>query len=225
MGKAKQIIIKPINSKAAREFVKKNHYSGKFMVNSNLHFGCFLNGVLGGVLQFGNSIDKRKMLGLVENTGWNEFLELNRMAFSDLLPKNSESRCIAIAIRLIKKHYPHIKWIISFADGCQCGDGTIYRASGFLLTAIKQNKTILLWNNQIIADKTLNSSNYIKKGLSAGIAKKQGAKPLDGFQLRYIYLIDKTCKITVPVLPFSKIDEMNAGMYKGKKISLKDRRV
>ena len=45
-----------------------------------------------------------------------------------------------------------------------------------------------------------------------------------GFQLRYIYLIDKECKITVPILPFSKIDEMGAGMYKGKKISLAERK-
>ena len=41
---------------------------------------------------------------------------------------------------------------------------------------------------------------------------------------RYIYLIDKTCKITVPILPFSKIDEMGAGMYKGKKITLAERK-
>ena len=51
-----------------------------------------------------------------------------------------------------------------------------------------------------------------------------GAKKLNGNQLRYIYLIDKTCKITVPILPFSKIDEMGAGMYKGKKITLAERK-
>ena len=54
--------------------------------------------------------------------------------------------------------------------------------------------------------------------------KEQGGKKLQGFQNRYIYLIDKSCKITVPILPFSKIDEMGAGMYKGKKISLEERR-
>jgi hypothetical protein len=69
------------------------------------------------------------------------------MAFSDILPRNSESRAIAISIRLIKKNAPHIKWIVSFADGCQCGDGTIYRASGFELTAIKKNKTIIFLGN------------------------------------------------------------------------------
>jgi hypothetical protein len=71
------------------------------------------------------------LIDLVHGTKWNEFIELNRMAFSEFLPKNSESRAIAIAIKLIKKKAPHIKWIISFADGTQCGDGTIYRAAGF----------------------------------------------------------------------------------------------
>ena len=51
-----------------------------------------------------------------------------------------------------------------------------------------------------------------------------GWQILEGNQLRYIYLIDKTCKITVPILPFSKIDELGAGMYKGKKITLQERK-
>ena len=224
MGRAKEIIVKVIPAKIANEFVKKHHYSGKVVQNSSLHFGAFLDGKLHGVMSYGTSMDKRKVLPLVNGTLWNEMLELNRMAFDDYLPKNSESRCIAISIKLIKKNAPHIKWILSYSDGAQCGDGSIYRASGFDLTGIKENKTILEWNGKIIADKTLNNSNYKKIGMSAGLAKKQGAKPIDGFQLRYIYLIDKTCKITVPILPFSMIDEMGAGMYKGEKVSLQERK-
>jgi hypothetical protein len=224
MGRAKEIIVKVIPSKVANEFVKQHHYSGKCVPNSSLHFGCFLDDKLHGVLSYGTSMDKRKVLPLVTGTGWNDMLELNRMAFDNYLPKYSESRCIAITIKLIKKNAPQIKWILSYSDGTQCGDGTIYRASGFHLTGIKENKTILEWDGKIIADKTLNNSNYKKLGISAGYAKRNGATPLIGFQLRYIYLIDKTCKITVPILPFSKIDEMGAGMYKGEKISLADRK-
>ena len=217
MGRAKEILVKVIPAKIANEFVKKHHYSGKVVPNSNLHFGCFLDDKLHGVMSYGTSMDKRKILPLVDGTLWNEMLELNRMAFDDYLPKNSESRCIAISIKLLKKNAPHIKWILSYSDGTQCGDGTIYRASGFELTGLKENKTILKWNGKIIADKTLNNSNYKKIGMSAGEAKRQGATPLLGFQLRYIYLIDKSCKITVPLIPFSKIDELGAGMYKGVK--------
>jgi len=224
MGRAKEIIVKVIPSKIANEFVKKNHYSGKVVPNSTLHFGCFLDEKLHGVMSYGCSMQKSSIITLVKPCLWNEMLELNRMAFDNYLPKYSESRCIAISIKLLKKNAPHIKWIISYADGCQCGDGTIYRASGFQLTGIKQNTTMLLMpNGQIMADKTLNNSKYKTIGQSAGYWKKNGAKAIEGKQLRYIYLIDKTCKITVPIIPFSKIDEMGAGMYKGEKITLASR--
>ena len=225
MGRAKEIIVKVINSKVANAFVKKNHYSGKVVPNSTLHFGCFLDGNLHGVMSYGTSMQKSKIINLVKPCLWNEMLELNRMAFDEFLPKYSESRCIAISVKLLKKNAPHIKWILSYADGCQCGDGTIYRASGFKLVGLKKNKTMLkMPNGKIMADKTLNNSNYKKIGQSAGYWKKNGAKPIEGNQLRYIYLIDKTCKITVPILDFSEIDKQGAGMYKGKKITLQERR-
>lgn len=52
-----------------------------------------------------------------------------------------------------------------------------------------------------------------------------GGQYVNGFQLRYIYFIDKSCKdkLTVPILPFSKIDEMGAGMYKGENITRAER--
>lgn len=235
MGRAKDIILKVIPAKIANEFVKKHHYSGKVVQNSSLHFGAFLDNRLHGVLSYGSPIDKSKVLGLVQPSLWNEMLELNRMAFDEYLPKYSESRCIAISIKLIKKNAPHIKWILSFADGTQCGDGTIYRASGFNLTAVRDNKDLIQLPSGFIFHE-LNSrdggSIIQKKRNSDGYTnttkwlneKYQGWERLKGYQLRYIYLIDKTCKITVPILPFSKIDEIGAGMYKGKKVSLQERR-
>ena len=140
--KVKDIRLKVIPSKLANEFVKKYHYSGKVVPNSKLHFGAFYNNVLHGVMSYGTSINKKGTINLVKNTRWNNFIELNRMAFDDVLPKNAESRCIAISIKLIKKHAPHIDWIISFADCTQCGDGTIYRASGFNLVGIAKNTAL-----------------------------------------------------------------------------------
>ena len=222
MGRAKDIVLKVIPSKTANEFVKRYHYSGKVVQNSTLHLGAFLNGKLGGVMQYGNPIDKRKVLPLVStdnksiNAKWNEMLELNRMAFSPILPRNSESRCISVSIRLIRKHAPQVKWLLSFADGTQCGDGTIYRASGFHLTQIRENNTTWMFQGQVIARNTLDTPAYKKIGLSAGKIKKMGAKPLPGYQLRYIYLMSPDAKLAVPSIPFSKIQEIGATMYKGK---------
>ena len=180
MGRAKEIIVKVITSKVANAFVKKQHYSGKVVPNSTLHFGCFLDKRLHGVMSFGPSINKKGTINLVEGTGWNEFIELNRMAFNDFLPKYSESRCIAISIKLIKKNAPQIKWILSFADGTQCGDGTIYRASGFVLTSIKENSSIIkLSNGDIVAAMTYTKGkNILKQGGRAGIPKD--AEKLEG---------------------------------------------
>lgn len=244
MATAKDIVVKPIKSSAANALVKAVHYSGKVVQNSALHFGVFLDGKLEGAMSFGPSLDKRKMLGLVKGTLWNEFLELNRMAFSDVLPRNSESRALAVAFKLIRKHYPHIKWVVSFADGCQCGDGTIYRASGFVLTAIKENNQI--WEAPsgerfsrmsltdgrskqqqqqaaVVASRTtLTKGKHIlgNGGASMQTFKDAGWKPKEGYQLRYIYFLhpNERQNLTVPVLPFSEIDRRGAAMYKGKSI-------
>ena len=219
MGRAKEIIVKVITSKIANAFVKKHHYSGKVVNMSSLHFGCFLDNQLHGVMSYGSPMDKRNVLPLVDsgesdiNKRWNEMLELNRMAFDDYLPKYSESRCIAISIRMIKKNAPQIKWILSYSDATQCGDGTIYRASGFKLTQINKNGTIYqLANGDIVAKRGDSKYDF------------NGAKALEGFQNRYILLIDKSCKIVPEILDFKMIDELGAGMYKGEKITLQKRR-
>lgn len=217
---AKDIILKPISASEANNVVKQYHYSKKVVPNSQIHIGVFYRGKLEGAMQFGPSIDKRRVSMLVEGTGWDQFTELNRMAFSDNLPKNSESRAIAIAMRLLKKHAPKIKWVVSFADGTQCGDGTIYRASGFILTQIKPNQQMLLWNNRIIAKKTLDNENYPKingKYFSRHLLETGEAIPLEGFQLRYVYFLDQTWRnrLAVTEIPFGKIAEMGATMYKG----------
>lgn len=243
MGAAKEIIVKPIASTDANKIVRALHYSGKVVNNSQLHLGVFYRGRCGGAMQFGPSLDKRKLMGLVEGTGWNEFIELNRLAFADWLPRNGESRALGFAFRWMRKQYPHLKWVVSFADACQCGDGTIYRASGFVLTGIKVNNQI--WQaptgekfsrmaltdptskqqqqqqaTRIISRMTASKGKHI---LGSGAASMQafanaGWKPKPGFQLRYVYFLDPTARerLTVPILPFSEIERRGAGMYKGK---------
>lgn len=243
MGRAREIEVRVIPGTIANPFIRKHHYSGTIVYNSCLHFGAFLDGKLHGVLSFGPSLDKRKMMGLVEGTGWNEFLELNRMAFDDYLPRNSESFCIAKTIRLIRKNAPQIKWIVSFADGCSCGDGTIYRASNFVLTAIKPNCNLaLLPDGRTIHKMTLEchptvplrelggQSYYDVTGGKFNFKKYVEAangKILQGFQLRYVYFIDKSTRnrLTVPEIPFSRIDEVGAGMYLGERVTLNERHV
>lgn len=243
MGRVKEIEIKVIPAQIANPFVRTHHYSGKIVNNSSLHFGAFLDGRLHGVLSYGPSTDKKRIIGLVADTGWNNFIELNRMAFDDVLPRNSESYCIARTLRMMKKQAPQIKWVISFADGCSCGDGTIYRASNFVLTGIKKNSALaLLPSGEKIHKITLATSANTPRPELGGLTYFQltgGAynfekyveaahgQMLNGYMLRYIYFLDPSyrSKLTVPEIPFSKIDEMGAGMYKGENITRAERHV
>ena len=243
MGRCKDIIVKPIKASVPNAFVCRYHYSGKVVPNSQLHLGCYLDDVLGGVMQFGPSLFKKGMLGIVRGTTWNGFIELNRMAFSDILPRNSESRCISVALRMIRKNYPHIKWVVSFADGCQCGDGTIYRASGFLLTGItvaegSGTNFYRLPNGESYTNITCKMHGYagaithvcdretfdrfIGTNVSSSarmdaLIKHLGGVKLRGYSLRYIYFTDPEWRdrLAVPVLPYDAIDKAGARMYLG----------
>lgn len=237
MFKAKDIVIKSIDSKTASEIVKRNHYSGKVTNNSQIHFGVFLGGTLQGALQFGASIDKRRMAQNL-GVGFNETLELNRMALSDQCPPNSESRALGICLRILKKAYPHLRVIVSFADACQCGDGTIYRASGFKLHSFKKNNSLLhdpegkvhfnhggkKYKGGVIAKKSLDDHlGEDGKYLSSSL-KKQGLVPIEGFQMKYLYFFDKELEKRFKFVDFADIPQ-EVRMYKGKKIRAESKEI
>lgn len=234
MATAKDILVQPIAARDARRVIRRLHYSGKVAANSALHLGVFLHGRLHGALQFGASIDKRKSIGLVQDTPWNAYLDLHRLALSDDLPRNSESRALAISMRLIRMHYSHVQWVLSYADAAQCGDGTIYRAAGFLLTGINRNTT--MWR---LPDGSVHANLVFQPGVGGGIAagvkarygksgsetsgqflKRIGATLLPGYQFRYIYPLDPTVpeRLTVPVIPYADIPA-ECRMYRGTRAS------
>lgn len=264
MGSAKDIVLRPIDSGTANALVRRVHYSGKVVNNSQIHIGVFWKGKLEGAMQFGPSLDKRKLIGLVKGTKWNEFIELNRLAFTDALPKNSESRALAVSFRILRKHAPRLKWVISFADATQSGHGIIYQATGFVLTGIKKNDQIWIAPDGVSVATRLVATDTRRPGRQRLLAssmtmlgRKEGARqrravlsritvtkgecitetgaasmrpfkelgwrPLDGFQLRYIYFLDPSWRnrLTVPELPYSQVWEMGAGMYLGEKLDMR----
>ena len=210
----------PIARADANRMIRQLHYSKKIAHCSQVHLGVFLNGRCGGAMQFGQPIDKRRSLPLVSDTPWNAMLELDRLAFAEWLPRNSESRALGYAMRWLHRTYPWLQWVQSFADATQSGDGTIYRASGFVLTGIKTNRSMMrMPDGSVVCCKTLDNPGHQgpEGQMGASYAREQGATWLPGFQLRYIYFLDPTARerLTVPILSFDEIDRRGAGMYRG----------
>jgi len=240
MGSAKEILVRPVSPRLASALVRRVHYSHACVSNSQLHIGVFYRGRLDGAMQFGPPLCRRNVLPLVRGTPWNGMIELNRLAFSESLPRNSESRALGIVLRMLRKRKPSLQWVLSYADGTQCGDGTIYRAAGFVLTGIKRNSAI--WaapDGQRFTDvglrtgrqqaakarRILNKTTVTTAGRRPGGGasmrpyREAGWRPLPGFQLRYIYFLDPAARkrLAVPILAFSAIDEAGARMYRGMK--------
>lgn len=235
MPTARDIRLRPLDARTARSFIERHHYSRKSTPHTQFHIGVYLGASLEGVMQYGPSIDRRKMLGLVEGTSLRQCVELNRMAFTDRLPRNSESRALAISLRLLRRHAPHLKWVVTFADATQCGDGTIYRAAGFLLTAVKPNGNLVRLPSGEVVHKMLlactpnaprpelgGRSFFDVTGGSFSMTRyveESGGEIIPGYQIRYIAFLDRTWRdrLTCEVLPYSVLDQMGARMYRGER--------
>lgn len=90
--------------------------------------GVFWEGRCEGVLTFGNPISNLAVhrYGLRQC----DSLELRKMWCSDVLPTNSESRTLAIAAKLIRKHYPQIKLLLTYCAGDELA--AAYKACGWI---------------------------------------------------------------------------------------------
>ena len=198
MGSTKDILVAPIDGGVARRFIRRYHYSGKVAGAQWLYLGVWLDRNLIGSMSFGRAIDIRKSRRLVHGTAWDGFVELGRLCMVDDTPPNVESRALSVALRLIRREYPYIEWVQTFADATQSGDGTIYRALGFLLTQIKVNRQIMRGpatdirrsgSGKVIAAVTASKGVYaLRQSGKSSIQwlKDAGYEYIPGYQLRYV---------------------------------------
>jgi len=182
--------IKEIPRKKANEIILKNHYSKKFYNASTIHLGVFDCNNMIGVLQYGFAMNPVSMGSVVQGTKKDEYLELNRMWFLDGRNPNYKSKAISYSIKFIKKKYPKIAWIQSFADERCKKFGVVYQAANFEYFGEHTN---IFW--EINGNYYHNSLMTRNKSLcpSAGFVQnnKDIAKKHTFRQFRYIFFIKK----------------------------------
>lgn len=188
---SKDFYIKEIDRKLANKVIVKNHYSKKFYNATYIHLGLFVNEELQGVLQYGYAMNPASCGSVVEGTKQNEYLELNRMWIADNVGEYPESRAISYSLKYIRRKYPKIKWIQSFADERCGGFGIVYQACSFGYYG--EHKSVF-WelDGQIYHNSLMTRNPELSKAAKQIQINKDRAISYSLRQFRYIKFLDKS---------------------------------
>jgi len=122
--------------------IVKNHYSHKWSL-CQVAYGIFYISDTDseffedkeekhiGSIVFGQPVGRSAAESISDLIKVDEVFELTRLWVADGYGRNIESYGLTESIKLVKRDFPHIKAIITYADGEQGHKGTIYQACGF----------------------------------------------------------------------------------------------
>lgn len=187
--------LRVMEKEKANEIIRANHYSKKTATDAvtRICFGVWMSGKLVGVLQFGYAMNPQSCGSVVAGTKLNGYLELNRMWLNDEAPKNTESKAISFAIKIIKRRMPLVEWIQSFADERCKRLGVVYQAANFGYYGHHVSKFWWFNGEWIHNSIVTNGSRKAKARLeSQNIHEK--AETVELRQFRYIYWIQKRAR-------------------------------
>jgi len=194
----KDFYVKEMPKKISNKMIIENHYSKKVagFATTYIYLGVYENDKLLGTLQYGFAMNAASQASVVKDTAIDEYLELNRMWLSDEIEtKYPESRAISYSIKYIKRKFPKIKWIQSFADERCGGFGIVYQACSFDFYG---GHTSTFWeldnevfHNKAMTIKDTKKSNAKEKFLQEN---KERAVKFELRQFRYIKFLNQKWK-------------------------------
>lgn len=169
--------------KAVKYACLKFHYA-KTVPVTNISYSVFnKKNEWCGVICYG--LGANFALGRTYGVVSGQFLELTRMALNG--KQESTSKAMAISIKLLKKHKPLVKVLISYADKGQKHLGIIYQATNWLFVDQTESSGIEVYykgkwrHSRILGSVSKNNQSKIKK------RKKSG-------KYKYIYPLTKELK-------------------------------
>lgn len=162
----------------AKHAVRRWHYSGALPVGKLVRFGVWEDKKFIGAVVFGDGVSAHKgnMFGVANL----ECTELVRVALSQHLAATSQ--IIAVAVRLIKKHFPILRVIISYADMNERHIGTLYQAAGWTYVKEVQSVPKILFNGRLVSNRALTGTSFFMPASPKVIKAKQELK--DGTLIR-----------------------------------------
>lgn len=203
------IRIAPISFSVASVVVSREHYLQAMAGGTQICLGVFVEKRLLGVMTFGAGPTNAHRL--VDGAKRADCLCLTRFWLSDVLPANSESRVLGIALGNLRRH-TDTKFVVSYADPAAGHIGTIYQATNWLYTGTSERTPLLDFGDGVprhtrtVAHNlgTHSAAHFAAHGITV---EKVPQVP----KHRYILFLDRTWqpRLRVGPLPYPKRAESN----------------
>ena len=120
----KNIYLQVVHDTTLDDWIKERHYLKSAPLGALIKM-CFKDSRhnIKGCMMWGNPTARK--------IDQNNVLELYRMCFTDDTEQFIESKCLAMARKHIRKHYPHVKGLIAYSSSGAGHEGTIYKADNW----------------------------------------------------------------------------------------------
>ena len=151
----KKVKIVSINYETAKDWFLHKHYA-KRVPNIMYKYGCFVDGILHGVITYGVPPNKDLSTGVCGEQWKDKVIELNRLTMLDNHKKNLTSYFVSTTLRLLPK--PSI--VVSYADTAMNHYGYIYQATNFIYTGVTKERNIYKQHNANTHSRTLGKYTY-----------------------------------------------------------------
>src|SRR5918996_3268200 len=199
-----QLMVRPVPIILARKLVERHHYLRSLPGGTRLAFGAFAGARVMGAMTLG--VGPLNAYSLVEGATPDDCLTLTRLWLSDELPRNSESRFIAVVLRSLRRN-TYLKFLVSYADPAQGHLGTIYQATGWLYTGLSEAMPLYdVGDGKARHSRSLSHAygthsvqHFSRHGVQVRLVPQQPKH-------RYLYFLDPSWReqLQVPVLPYPK---------------------
>lgn len=209
--------IRVINRSTAKPFIEQYHYTksvgkvslafGLFDTDNQVEHGIDFVDKLVGVITYGQVSSRDLAQSLFEQGTQKNTWEFLRMAVLDdvVFPRTA---FIAKTIKHIKRNFPQIKCLVSFADQTEGHFGYVYQAANWIYCGTTGKKY-----HYIVDGKRVNKRMAYDKAVQLGITEREfvtqnkWGKIEELPKFRYVYLLDRHIQLKLERLKYPKFIE------------------
>jgi hypothetical protein len=118
------------------DYIMNKHYLGR-KPSISYAFGLYINNIICGVITFGKPASNSLCEGVCGKEYKSNVYELNRLIVDNDLPRNTLSKFVSSALKLL----PRDLVVVSYSDSAMNHNGYIYQATNFIYTGKTKSRT------------------------------------------------------------------------------------